>query len=1495
MNKALWKKGITFLLILSLIASMVGCKGCTSETAEETPDEVSAEEEKAEGIIVDYLEGTLEAEDASGKTRTLTQGDIVSPDETLITGKDSMAKVALDPDTTLYLDADSRTQLSSSDRHMDLTLTNGQLLLDVRKKLAKDETILLHASAVDVEIKGTVVFLQDKAVEGKGSNHRQTVVSVLEGEAEASYLDNVGARLSTIIQAGSELSVTAVNYQTTEALVQETGVAAANDFAQRMINANPELQDHMLLDLDPEKNGEENQGLFPANGNWVWTDEVTLVAQSASKVYDGSPLVRFGDVLVYGLPDGIRCNVHATGSQTKAGVSANPIGYYEFYNAVNENVTSHFSNVVTISGKLIVTPMPIVIWTGSSEKVYDGEPLTNPEAGVKTGYGEFHPDDPEWRNSAVSLDEGTGAYTLYGICGVVDLHSTNPLTGETEEISLIAGQKATVYLHDEGDQSIEFQVGKMQVEDLPESILWIYRLNPEMLAQACEDTGWDPEAMQKAIDGLSGEPGKETIFYDFVNAQIRVDSEITDYNNRALNSEEVRFIPVTVDPEIKVTATGSQTEVGSSENTYEIQWGNARKENYVVAESVGTLTVTEAQGSTNNNENQDIEITLTASSAEKVYDGQPLTSTDVTAEGLPEGYSFTAVTSGSQTDVGSSVNVVSSYKILDASGKDVTSNISKVKKISGKLTVTPLEIEVAYSGSFNYDSYKQDPLKGSAILTYLNGPHTGETLSSVRNTAGYSFTLFTGESGTITATADGKDAGTYKVTLAAQVSKEKAGNYSFSYGNSEMKILPLELTITTGSASRAYTGTALTCPKVTVDGLADADKGTVSVKTTGSVTEKGKVNNTYTISWGTVNPNNYTVKESLGTLEVFTYSDEVVFEVVSASKPYDGNPLKATEIKVTGLPAGYSYSATTTGSQTDAGTSIASISSLAIFDSESNDVTSAFLNITRKDAQLSVKKATVTITTGSASKVYDGTALTAPAVSVAGLVNNETVMTTVTGTITNVGTVENSYSIDWGTTKAENYDVTSNLGTLTVSKLQLRGTWTPRTDTSVYDGTTLFNAASGTLSLTYDNGPRRDEKIESIKVGSINGADVNYTFELFSGSKITMTVTGGGINAGTYSLTSTDSSNNYSVQLSAASITVQPLQLDISWSQQEDPCIYDGMIYSLENGELNVTCGDVTLVCEEVEPGSEEGVLIYTYLLKSDDKLTVTVNGPGDVTDAGTYPVTLTASVTGTASNYKINVSSESQLIVEPAPITIKTGKGEKEYDGEALTNPDVSVIIGEVEYWPDTDNKVTLLNGDKIEIWTTGTITDVGQAPNTYKIDWEEVNEENYQITEELGTLEITGIQIKAGSATLPANADGSAPVYDVYTVTNHVLEGYEIKDVILVSAWAYDVFWTNSIKDFKIFDGSGNDVTSSYKNLVQCKPGTLTVLDQEITYTVNTITICEANNRIYFGTVGEGYDIKNTNIEEVVNLCKVLVNQYGTAISDQTVIVALKAKGWI
>ncbi len=46
------------------------------------------------------------------------------------------------------------------------------------------------------------------------------------------------------------------------------------------------------------------------------------------------------------------------------------------------------------------------------------------------------------------------------------------------------------------------------------------------------------------------------------------------------------------------------------------------------------------------------EVTLTAASAEKTYDGTPLTDSAFTVEGLPSGYTVTADVSGSRTDAG---------------------------------------------------------------------------------------------------------------------------------------------------------------------------------------------------------------------------------------------------------------------------------------------------------------------------------------------------------------------------------------------------------------------------------------------------------------------------------------------------------------------------------------------------------------------------------------------------------------------------------------------------------------------------------------------------------------------------------------------------------------------------------------------------------------------------------------------------------------------------
>ena len=85
-----------------------------------------------------------------------------------------------------------------------------------------------------------------------------------------------------------------------------------------------------------------------------------------------------------------------------------------------------------------------------------------------------------------------------------------------------------------------------------------------------------------------------------------------------------------------------------------------------------------------------------------------------------------------------------------------------------------------------------------------------------------------------------------------------------------------------------------------------------------------------------------------------------------------------------------------------------------------------------EDGKLTITPATLTVTTESDSKVYDGTALTAPG-SITGLVGRESVTFTVTGSQTNVGSSTNTYSIDWGNTKSSNYTVVETLGTLTVT------------------------------------------------------------------------------------------------------------------------------------------------------------------------------------------------------------------------------------------------------------------------------------------------------------------------------------------------------------------------------------------------------------------------------------------------------------------------------
>ena len=152
--------------------------------------------------------------------------------------------------------------------------------------------------------------------------------------------------------------------------------------------------------------------------------------------------------------------------------------------------------------------------------------------------------------------------------------------------------------------------------------------------------------------------------------------------------------------------------------------------------------------------------------------------------------------------------------------------------------------------------------------------------------------------------------------------------------------------------------------------------------------------------------------ENLGTLTVTENSAAVTLTAATASKTYDGSALTAAEVTASGLPEGFTYEASASGSQTDAGESANVVNDgYKFFDKDGNDKTANFTNVAKVNGKLTVNPAAVTITTGSASKAYDGTALTKDEAGIEGLVAGESVTLSATGTITEVGDTQNTYSI----------------------------------------------------------------------------------------------------------------------------------------------------------------------------------------------------------------------------------------------------------------------------------------------------------------------------------------------------------------------------------------------------------------------------------------------------------------------------------------------------
>lgn len=962
---------------------------------------VSAESYSAYTMRLLRYEGNVEIQNEAGESRFVMENVRFESGEAMSTGEESLASVGLDEGRIVTVDEESKVKFDQNGDEMELSLSEGQMLLDVENHLDENESLDIQTSTMMVGIRGTIVFVADyetghpnlpdilsesgENLASAGTAGRVSLVSLLEGQAECTYTDSTGNSRSFMLSAGQKAAILDADMNGLADFEPMISAVTAEDL--RGFVSEQAAENTPLAERISAGTGIPSSDFLPQQGGY--DAPVRLIAQSASRIYDGTPLTRTDDVLCYGLPEGFVCEATAGGSLTDAGMAANPVSDYKIYNDAGEDVTDLFTNVTTTDGVLVVDPAPAVVWTGSASKVYDGTPLTNPDARLITAPGYQAGQEP-WSNLSYAVAGAESGQALYGVTGSVLVHGTNPLTGETQEIELYAGQKLSVFLHNEGEErTIEFRMQTISEDEIPEEVLRLFADNEALLKKSAADAMWDVTTIRNRIAALSdtgdgrvnkldllvAEEASDDLYADYTNVRIKIDTDITDYNDRPLYDPEAVYSQVSPAAE-KVTATGSQTEVGESVNTYSIDWGSANSGNYTIREDLGMLkvlpreravtpaptvtpvpfpTVTPIPVPT-----YDTPVVFAAVSAEKVFDGTSLMVDSVSVSGLPAGYTCSTAATGSQTNAGSSANAVSFYRIYDPYGTDVTDRFTDIRFVSGTLTVSPLQITMDLGGAVS--EYNGQEVSPQISAVYGNGAHAGEYVEGGATKAASSptvLTFFTGDQAQVTASGGGTGAGTY--TLAAETTflSGLSSNYSISVSGQTFTVQPKEAIVTTGSAEKIYDSTPLTCSEATIEGLVPGE--TAVVTATGSITEVGTAVNTYTIDWGSTDSANYTLTENLGTLTVKpldkpTYDDPVVLTPGSADKEYDGTPLTDNSVTVEGLPAGFTCEAVISGSQTDVGVSANTVESYKIFDDNGTDVTERFTNVTLKNGTLTVTK-----------------------------------------------------------------------------------------------------------------------------------------------------------------------------------------------------------------------------------------------------------------------------------------------------------------------------------------------------------------------------------------------------------------------------------------------------------------------------------------------------------------------------------------------------------
>ena len=1033
-----------------------------------------------------------------------------------------------------------------------------------------------------------------------------------------------------------------------------------------------------------------------------------------------------------------------------------------------------------------------------------------------------------------------------------------------------------------------------------------------------------------------GTGNNEITFYYYKNVELTANSDEKTYNG---NEQTVK--PGYTCSEKNVTfdniaePSGKGTDAGEYPVTFAkgtVGKVDTSKKYIVTAANPGTLTINKRS------------VVLTSETASKAYDGTALEKpvVKVTGDGFVKGEATDIKATGTITNVGSVTNEITFTK-----GEKFNEDNYAIEKKEGTLTITAADAEVIVTIAGNTDNVLYDGNSHSV---------NGYTVKSISNK------LYTADdfkfNGTDSVTQT--NAGTYPMGLKDEQFSNNNENFkkvTFVVEDGSLTIRKRSVVLTSETASKAYDGTALEKPvvKVTGDGFVKGEA--TDIKATGTITNVGSVTNEITFTKGEkFNEDNYAIEKKEGTLTITAADAEVIVTIAGNTDNvlYDGNSHSVNGYTVKSISNklytadDFKFNGTDSVTQTNAGTY-----PMGLKDEQFSNNNENFKKVTFvvEDGSLTINKLNVVLTSETASKTYDGTALTKPIVKVTGdgFVAGEVSDIKATGSVTHVsaGEVTNTITYTEGTNfKESNYNITKTEGKLSITPL----------------GGVVVTIKGQTKTVTYDGEEHTAWKYDVIDISDplyIKAPDEvpNFWNKNAKGAR--------GTDAGTYAMgweaadfenTNTNFSN---VEFVVVDGKLEISKRSVKLTSASDSKVYDGN--ALTNGEVTVS-GDgfakdegatYNVTGSQTVVGTSDNTFTYTlnegtkadnYTIEKTegelevtpvtDKVIVTITGKTktvtydgkehsvfgyDVTvsnalynpkkdmqfngidedmtakgtDAGTYPMGLEDSDFTNISDNFTNVEfvvTDGYVKINPRAVTLTSETAGKVYDGTALTKPEVAV------------GGDGFVDGEVTDIKATGSVTYVsdGEVTNTITYtEGEKFNADNYDIQKTEGKLWITAVTAKV---TVTVKEKSGTATYDGM---NHTVTGYES---MTADNPLYDV--EDSVDETPTANWAANgtdageypvgieagDFENTNKNFSNV---TFVVEDGSLTITPAPITLqASSRSKTYDGTPlkADGYGFSEGNLDLAKDIASVILTGsqtlVGSSESQITEVVLEKEK---